>query len=78
MTTAIKLPKALLESAEEFARQKGISLDELHANALQQYLRARQTQDVTVQLDQIYSEQSNSLDPLFVEIQARSLEPDAW
>ena len=78
MTTAINIPDTLFDSAEQFAQERGISLDELYADALSRYLKQRDDDAITEQLNRVYSTHSNSLDPVMAEIQARSLPKDVW
>lgn len=78
MKTAINIPDALFDSVEQFAQKRGISLDELYADALSRYLKQRDDDAITEQLNRVYSAHSNSLDPVMAEIQVRSLPKDAW
>lgn len=77
MTTAINIPDALFNSVQQFAQERGISLDELYAAALSRYLKQRDDEAITEQLNSVYSTHSNSLDPVLSEMQTRSLPKNA-
>jgi metal-responsive CopG/Arc/MetJ family transcriptional regulator len=76
--TAISIPEELFESAEQFARGRGMSRSELYATALRHYLGEHRGEMITERLDEIYGEESGSLDPDIAHLQARSLPEDDW
>jgi len=78
MTTAINIPDALFNSVQQFAQERGISVDELYAAALSRYLKQRDDEAIAEQLNSVYSTHSNSLDPVLSEMQTRSLPKNAW
>lgn len=78
MKTAVSIPDQLFESAEIFARRRGISRSELFATALRHYLQEHQSEGITQQLDSIYGAESSTLEPALVHMQARSLASDEW
>ena len=78
MKTAISIPDALFEAAEQFAKRMGLSRSELYAVALQEYLQAHQRDRITEQLDAVYAEEDSSLDPLFVQLQAHTVSEETW
>ena len=78
MKTAISIPEELFESAEQFARGRGMSRSELYATALRQYLREHWGADVTRRLDEIYGEESDGLEPAVARLQSRSLPEEDW
>jgi metal-responsive CopG/Arc/MetJ family transcriptional regulator len=78
MKTAISLPDALFEAAEQFAHEQGWSRSELYARALQAYLQAHRYDGITHALDQIYGAEPSSLDPAIMAAQARILSQDEW
>ncbi|MEQ8971194.1 MAG: hypothetical protein RIE73_12460 [Coleofasciculus sp. C1-SOL-03] len=51
----------------------GLSRNQLYAMALQDYLQAHKQDQITQQLDAVYGDESSSLDPLFVQLQAHTL-----
>ena len=78
MKTAISIPEELFESAEEFARGRGMSRSELYVTALRQYLREPRGETITERLDEIYGAEPDGLDPAVACLQARSLPEDGW
>ncbi|MBP1468700.1 ribbon-helix-helix protein, CopG family [Candidatus Chloroploca sp. M-50] len=78
MKTAISIPDALFKAAEEYARAQGLSRSELFARALQVYLDAHHTAQITAALDQVYDAESSTLDPAFNAAQRRLLAGDDW
>lgn len=78
MKTAISIPEKLFESAEQFARGRGMSRSELYATALRQYLEEHRGEMITGRLDEIYGQESDGLDLDIARLQARSLPEDDW
>ncbi|HWI46500.1 MAG TPA: hypothetical protein VNT12_10045 [Rubrobacter sp.] len=78
MKTAISIPEKLFESAEQFARGRGMSRSELYATALRQYLEEHRGEMITGRLDEIYGQESDGLDRDIARLQARSLPEDDW
>lgn len=89
MTAAISLPDALFETAEQAAQRLGISRNALFETALLRYLQdlptpqteppTEETQSLTDRFNAVYRTEDSRLDPLFVELQARSLpQEDEW
>ena len=78
MKTAISIPEKLFESAEQFARGRGMSRSELYATALRHYLGEHRGELITERLDEIYGGESGGLDPDIARLQARSLPEDDW
>ncbi|NJM68764.1 MAG: ChpI protein [Scytonema sp. RU_4_4] len=78
MKTAISIPTPLFEAAEQFAKRMGLSRSELYAVALQEYLHAHQSDQITEQLDAVYADEDSSLDPFFVQLQAHTLSKETW
>jgi hypothetical protein len=78
MKTAISIPEELFESAEEFARGRGMSRSELYTTALRHYLGEQRGEMITRRLDEIYGQQPDGLDRDVVRLQVRSLPEDVW
>jgi metal-responsive CopG/Arc/MetJ family transcriptional regulator len=78
MKTAISIPEELFESAERFARGRGMSRSELYATALRHYLGEYRSEMITARLDEIYDADSVEMDPAIARLQARSLPEDDW
>ena len=78
MKTAISLPDKLFQAAEAFAQEQGLSRSELYARALLLFLQAQRYEGITELLNQVYAEESSTLDPALKAAQARALPQDAW
>jgi metal-responsive CopG/Arc/MetJ family transcriptional regulator len=78
MKTAVSIPEKLFESAEKFARGRGMSRSELYATALRHYLEEHLGEVITARLDEIYGGELSGLDPDIARLQARSLPKDDW
>lgn len=76
MKTAVSIPDALFESAEGFARRRGMSRSELYAKALDAYLAEHKSEGITERLDAVYAgdrAEKSRLAPLLERMQADSL-----
>lgn len=78
MKTAISLPDEVFEAAEELAAELGVSRSRLYARALAEYVAHHRDEQVTRQLNEVYSEVAAKVDPVLDELQARSLGPEEW
>lgn len=78
MKTAISINEELFETAEEFARERGMSRSELYATALRHYLEEHRGEKITECLDKIYDAEPGDLDSAIAHLQARSLPKDDW
>lgn len=79
MKIAISLPVPLFESAEDLARELGLSRSRLYARALAEYVSRLGRAEVTARLDAVYDAPVRSeLDPVLAELQAASLPPESW
>ena len=75
---AISINEELFESAERFARERGMSRSELYATALRHYLEERRGERITGRLDEVYGAEPENLDPALTRLQAHSLPEDDW
>ena len=81
MKTAISLPDELFAQAEIEAKRLGVSRSELYSRALSEFVRRRQSDDITERLNSVYSEVSSELDPALFRLQLLSLpkeSKDKW
>lgn len=78
MKTAISIPDALFEAAEQFAHTNGLSRSELFARAVQLFLQTYHYQGITDALNQVYADEPNSLDPALALAQTRALPKEEW
>ena len=80
MKTAISIPDALFDEADELARLQGISRSELYQRAVAAYLEREGQRALTEALDRVYDgePEAGRLDPVWTSIQALSAEDDEW
>jgi metal-responsive CopG/Arc/MetJ family transcriptional regulator len=78
MKTAISIPDPVFQAAEEAAKRLSMSRSELYSKAVEEYLATHCRDDVTAKLNEVYGEEASGLDPVMVEMQARSLGEGPW
>jgi predicted transcriptional regulator len=78
MKTAISVSDELFERAERFAKAARVSRSRLYADALAAYLNAKEGEDVTNALNEVYSEEGSSVDPALLSMAIASLANDEW
>jgi len=78
MTTEISIPHPLTKAAERLARRLGISLSDLYAAALTEYLAEHQEGEVTKMLNQVYGTEPSSIEPKMMRLQIASLGSETW
>lgn len=78
MKTAVSIPDAIYEAADELARRLGISRSELYARALARELAAESDALVTERLDEVYAELDSAIDDEVTAAQHRILESSEW
>ena len=78
MKTAVSIPDAIFDEAEQTAKEQGISRSRLYARALQSYLKKIRGKSVTKRLNQVYDQSPSRLDPVLSEMQWMSLDKDEW
>jgi len=79
MKTAISVPDALMEEADEAARDLGLSRSRLIADALRDYLRKRRATRITQQLNQAYSDVPGADERRLVrKLKAKMPRQDQW
>ena len=81
MKTAISIEKPLLEETDRIAKKLGLSRSRLISLALANYLRNRRNQEMTEQLNSVYSEQPSAVEqPSGDQRKAklRSIVKDRW
>lgn len=78
MKTAISIPDPIFQAAEGLAHRLGMSRSQLYAKAVAEYMNAHKNQNVTEILDEIYQDESSSLDDEIHSMQSQSLAKEAW
>ncbi len=78
MKTAISIPDPIFEQAEEAAKELQMSRSELYTTALREFLSEKQTAHILERLNQVYEQESSTLDPVLVRLQASVLPREEW
>ena len=78
MKTAVSIPDPVFRKAENLAKSLGISRSELYTTALKTFVAEHDEDDVTKRLNEVYSEQDSSLDPVLEKMQFMSLPEEQW
>ena len=78
MKTAISVHDNLFKRAEKFARKRKISRSRLFSEAVEEYLDRREPDDITANLDEVYSKESSAVDPVVFKMALMSLPKDEW
>jgi metal-responsive CopG/Arc/MetJ family transcriptional regulator len=78
MKTAISIPDTVFSRADKFARRRKITRSALFTAAVDEYVQRHRGEDVTRQLNEIYSKEDSTLDPVLAKLQAISLPEEEW
>ncbi len=73
MKTAISIPDAVFREAEEAAQELKMSRSELYTTALREFLAEKHSTQITERLNEVYQDESLTLDPLIMRMQASAL-----
>jgi hypothetical protein len=76
--TAISIPDEVYQAAEELAERLGVSRSELYATAVAEFVAALRSRGVTARLNEVYADQSSSLDPGLQRAQADAVGSEEW
>ncbi len=78
MKTAISIPDEVFNAAERTAKRLGVSRSELYANAVRDYIETHVSEQITEKLDEVYSVEASSLDPVILQMQLNTLGKEDW
>ena len=79
MKTAISMPDELFAQTEKFAKRHRLTRSALVSKAVEEYLRKRQSNEITAQLNALYATVDSSLDPALARMQDEVFrKEDAW
>ncbi|MBE7552465.1 MAG: hypothetical protein HS126_15455 [Anaerolineales bacterium] len=78
MKTAISIPNSIFEAAEQVAKELGMSRSELYTTAIAAFVGAYRSEDVTEKLNQVYTKEASTLDPVLRKLQAAALDGENW
>jgi antitoxin MazE6 len=76
--TAISIPDKVFESAEKLASRLGKSRSQLYTQALDSYVMKHRNDNLTKELDEVYSTTDSQLDAGLASLQYKSLSKDKW
>ena len=78
MKTAISIPDHVFKTADSFARRKNLSRSAVFTIAVTEFLSHHLQEDVTEQLNKVYSKEESALDPVLNGLQFASLPREKW
>ena len=78
MKTAISIPDSIFSRAERFASRRKMSRSALFATAVSEYLEQHGEENVTEKLNEIYTKENSTLDPVLMDLQRLSLAEEQW
>ena len=78
MKTAISIPDDVFESADELAKQMGVTRSHLYATAVAEYVAKSRSSGVTAILNEVYSEEPSGIGRALRTAQARSVGSSGW
>jgi len=78
MKTAISIPDQIFQAAEGLAHRLGKSRSQLYAEAVSEYMKSHKNHDVTKILNEIYTEESSTLDEELNSMQMQSVSKEEW
>lgn len=80
MKTAISIPDAVFDEAEQLAKLRGWSRSQLYSNAVSAYVNSEKFSGVRERLDAVYGSNSEEsmLDSLLELAQAQSYSTEKW
>ena len=78
MKTAISIPDSIFEQAEEAAKELKVSRSEFYTTALRKYLGEKRSEQIIERLNEVYDQESSTLDPMLVRLQTSSLPVEEW
>lgn len=78
MKTAISVPNEVFERIEKYAKKKKMSRSQFFSKAAVEYLDSREKEDITANLNEVYSKEDSSVNPVLFKIALLSLPKEEW
>jgi len=78
MKTAISIPDPVFRSAEVLARRLKMSRSQLYTRAVADFIARHRRSQLTKQLNEVYSDVDDALDPGTLALQLQSLPDEEW
>jgi metal-responsive CopG/Arc/MetJ family transcriptional regulator len=76
--TAVSIPDAIFDAADQLAARLGVSRSELYARALAAVIAQEGDDAITERLDAVYSAEGSALDPVLKGAQRRQALSVEW
>lgn len=73
MKTVVSIPDSVFEAGERLAKRLGVSRSLLYSLALREYLKRRNDDEITRQLNEVYGQEPSELDTILQRIAVRAL-----
>lgn len=78
MKTAISIPDSIFQEAEQAAKELSLSRSEFYTKAVQAFIASRKDLDITEKLNQLYTDEPSTVDPVLLQLQSSSLSSKSW
>jgi metal-responsive CopG/Arc/MetJ family transcriptional regulator len=78
MKIAISIQNPIFEAAERLAKELGMSRSELYTTAISAYIEAHRSNIVMASLNEIYTKEASTLDPVLLRMQVVTLDGENW
>ncbi len=78
MKTAISVQDKLFQRVDKYAKRENISRSQLFSVAAEEYLDKREADDTTANLNEVYSKEDSSVDPVLFKMALMSLPKEEW
>ena len=78
MKTAISVRDNLLERIDQFARKRNLSRSKVFSDAAEEYLKRQEEDDITANLNEVYSKEDSSVDPVMLRMALMSISREKW
>jgi metal-responsive CopG/Arc/MetJ family transcriptional regulator len=78
MKTAVSIPDAIFQEADELAQRRGVSRSQLYATALERYLESERSADVTETLNRLLENEPPEPDPFITRAAALTFKRTEW
>lgn len=78
MKVAISIPDRVFRAAERISKRMRISRSQLYARAVEAFVKTQAGDDITEQLNNVYSRNSSSLEPLLEAASLEVLRREEW
>lgn len=78
MKTAISVRDNLFERVDQFARKRNLSRSRVFSDAAEEYLKRQEEEDITANLNEVYSKEDSSVDPIMLRMALMSIPREEW